>query len=57
MPRRIAQLGILFLAAAALIFAWHLSLDYFDAFDTLANARKLVGNGYGDYVAKLYGKG
>ena len=50
MPRRFAQLSLLLLAGAAGLLSWTLTVDYFDSYDTLSNARLLVGNGYGDYV-------
>ena len=50
MPRRLAQCLLLLLALTAAFLAWSLSVDYFDSYDILSNARRLVGNGYGDYV-------
>ncbi len=50
MPKRIAQAVLLGLAAVAAFLAWRLSVDYFDSYDILNNARRLVGNGFGSYV-------
>ncbi len=50
MPRRFAQWALLGLAVGACFLAWSLSVDYFDSYDILSNARRLVGNGYGEYV-------